>query len=296
MQKITPFLWFDDNAEEAVNFYISLFKNSGISRTARYDEASAAQMGKKAGSLLSVDFFLDGQEFGAMNAGPMFKFNPSVSFFVVLEDEKEVDNLWNKLLDGGKVLMEYQKYDWAEKYGWLEDRFGVSWQISLGKKSDVGQTITPSLLFTGKQFGRAEEAVKFYTSLFKNSDIVGILKNPEDNKIVLHAQYKLNDEVFMAMDSEDHNFNFNEAISFVVNCNNQEEVDYYWNNFIADGGAESMCGWLKDKFGVSWQITPTILPKYLADKDPKKSQAVMQAMLKMKKINIAELEKAYREN
>jgi predicted 3-demethylubiquinone-9 3-methyltransferase (glyoxalase superfamily) len=297
MQKITPFLWFDDNAEEAVNFYTSLFKNSRIGKTSRYDEAGGGAAGRPAGSLMTVDFYLDGQEFAAMNAGPVFKFNPSISFFVVLEDEKEVDNLWNKLLDGGKVLMEYQKYDWAEKYGWLEDRFGLSWQISFGKKSDVGQTVTPSLLFVGSQFGKAEEAVKLYTSVFNNSEIMGIMKNPSGDNSVLHAQFKLNSQVFMAMDSnEDHNFNFNEAISFVVNCDNQEEVDYFWNKLTSDGGAESMCGWLKDKFGVSWQITPTILPWYLTDKDPKKSQAVMKAMLQMKKIDIAALEKAYKAN
>jgi predicted 3-demethylubiquinone-9 3-methyltransferase (glyoxalase superfamily) len=294
MQKITPFLWFDDNAEEAVKFYTSLFRNSKIGKTNRYDEAGSKASGRPVGSVMTIEFNLDDLEFAAMNAGPVFKFNPSISFFVVLEDEKEVDKLWNKLLEGGKVLMEYQKYEWAEKYGWLEDKYGVSWQISLGKKSDVGQTITPSFLFVQNQFGRAEEAVKLYTSLFKNSEILGIMKNPSGDS-VLHAQFKLNNEVFMAMDSnEDHKFNFNEAVSFVVNCENQEEVDYFWNKFTADGGEESMCGWLKDKFGVSWQITPTILLKYMSDKDSQKSKRVMEAMLKMKKIIIADLEKAYK--
>lgn len=295
MQKITSCLWFDSNAEEAANFYTSLFKNSNIGKVARYDEASSKASGQPAGSVLTIEFDIEGYKFLGLNGGPVFKLNPSISFFVVLEDEKEVDTLWNKLLDGGSVLMEYQKYEWAEKYGWLQDKYGLSWQISLGKKSDVGQTITPSLLFAGNQFGRAEEAVNLYTSVFKNSDIVGIMKNPSGDSSVMHAQFKLNGEVFMAMDSrEDHQFNFNEAISFVVDCKDQEEVDYYWNNLTSDGGQESVCGWLKDKFGVSWQITPTILTKYLVDKDAEKSQRVMQAMLQMKKIVIEDLEKAYK--
>lgn len=295
MQKITSCLWFDSNAEEAANFYTSIFKNSNIGKIARYDEASAKASGLPAGSVLTIEFEIEGYKFLGLNGGPVFKLNPSISFFVVLENEKEVDNLWNKLVDSGSVLMELQKYDWSEKYGWLQDKFGLSWQISLGKKSEVGQTITPSLLFVGNQFGRAEEAVKYYTSIFRNSEIVGILKNPSGDNSVMHAQFKLNGEVFMAMDSgENHQFNFNEAISFVVECKDQEEVDYYWNKLTSDGGVESQCGWLKDKVGVSWQITPKILVDYLSDKDAVKAQRVMTAMLQMKKIIISELDKAYR--
>ncbi|MFO7526559.1 MAG: VOC family protein [Ignavibacteriaceae bacterium] len=295
MQKITSCLWFDSNTEEAANFYTSLFKNSKIGKVTRYDEASSKASGQPAGSVLTIEFEIEGYKFLGLNGGPAFKLNPSISFFVVLEDEKEVDNLWNKLSEGGSVLMGLQKYEWSEKYGWVQDKFGLSWQVSLGKKSDVGQTITPSLLFAGNQFGRAEEAVNLYTSVFKNSDIVGIMKNSSGDNSVMHAQFKLNGEVFMAMDSkEDHQFNFNEAISFVVDCKDQEEVDYYWNNLTSDGGQESVCGWLKDKFGVSWQITPTILTKYLVDKDAEKSQRVMQTMLQMKKIVIEDLEKAYK--
>lgn len=301
MKKITSCLWFDGNAEDAANFYTSIFNNSKVGQVARYDEASAKASGQPAGSVLTIEFEIDGHNFLALNGGPVFKLNPSISFFVMLEEEKEVDNLWNKLVDGGLVMMDLQKYDWSEKYGWVQDKFGLSWQISLGNKADVGQTITPSLLFVGKQNGRAEEAINLYTSLFDNSTVTGILKyaagegQPEGT--VKHAQFSLNGQTFMVMDNAgDHNFEFNEAISFIVNCENQEEVDYFWNKLTSDGGAESMCGWLKDKFGVSWQITPTILPRYLTDKDPKKSQAVMKAMLQMKKIDIAILEKAYKEN
>ena len=167
MQKITPFLWFDDNAEEAVNFYTSVFskapgaekKETKIGSVTRYDEAGAQATGRPKGSLMTASFYLDGQEFVALNAGPQFKFN--------------------------------------------------------------------------------------------------------------------------------------EAISFVVNCKDQKEVDYFWEKLTADGGQESMCGWLKDKFGLSWQITPEILIKLMSDKDPKKSQRAMQAMLQMKKLDIAVLKNAF---
>ena len=298
MQKITPFLWFDSNAEEAVNFYTSIFKNSKIGSVARYDEDGSKAARRPKGSVMTASFQLDGYHFTAINGGPQFKINPSISFFVTYESEAEIDKLWKKLNDGGFVLMDLQKYEWSEKYGWLQDKFGVSWQLFLGNKNDVGQTFTPSLLFVGKQHGRAEEAVKFYTSVFKDSSIAGIMKfeagENEPEGTVKHAQFQLNNEVFMAMDSSlDHPFTFNEAISFVVDCKDQEEVNYYWKKFTSDGGQESMCGWLKDKFGVSWQIVPKVLIEMLSDKDAKKSQRVMQAMLQMKKIIIDDLKKAY---
>jgi predicted 3-demethylubiquinone-9 3-methyltransferase (glyoxalase superfamily) len=157
MQKITPFLWFSDNAGEAVRFYVSIFKNSKIGKIARYDEAGEKVAGRPAGSVMTVEFQLEGEDFVALNGGPMFKFT--------------------------------------------------------------------------------------------------------------------------------------EAISFVVNCETQEEVDYYWKKLSA-GGKEVQCGWLKDKFDLSWQIVPTILPELLSDKDAAKSQRVMQAMLEMVKLDIKKLKQA----
>jgi len=157
-QKITPFLWFDDKAEEAAKFYTSIFKDSKIGNITRYDEEAAGPTGRPAGSVMTVDFQLAGKEFVALNGGPMFKFT--------------------------------------------------------------------------------------------------------------------------------------EAISFVVNCENQEEVDYFWSKLSA-GGEESRCGWLKDKFGLSWQVVPTVLIEMLTDKDTAKAKRVMHAMLQMDKIDIAVLKKAY---
>jgi predicted 3-demethylubiquinone-9 3-methyltransferase (glyoxalase superfamily) len=159
MQKITPFLWFDHQAEEAAKFYTSVFKNSKVGRILRYDEASAKAAGGTVGSVLTIEFEIEGQKFTALNGGPQFKFN--------------------------------------------------------------------------------------------------------------------------------------ESVSFVVYCQTQDEVDYFWQKLTADGGQESECGWLRDKFGLSWQVTPTVLIEMLHDKDPKKSERVMNAMMQMQKIDISKLKAAY---
>ncbi|MBU2491110.1 MAG: VOC family protein [Bacteroidetes bacterium] len=293
MQKITPFLWFDNQAEEAVKFYVSLFKNSKINNTTRYNEESAIASGREAGSVMTIGFELLGQKFAAINGGPVFKFNPSISLSINLETEDEVDKLWSALIEGGIAMMDLGKYDWSEKYGWLQDKYGVSWQISIGQKESLKNVIMPSMLFVGDNFGRGEEALNFYTSLFENSEVCVIVRvgeeKGESGQKVLYSQYNLNGSSFILMENEfEHAFNFNEAVSFVVNCKGQDEVDYFWNKFTADG-TESMCGWLKDKFGVSWQIVPEELHQALGNPDPEKARKAMQAMLGMKKIIIADL-------
>ncbi len=282
-QKITPFLWFDNQAEAAANFYVSLFKNSKTGAVMRND-----------GSVLLVDFTLDGQRFSALNGGPMFKLNQSISFFVVCETEAETDALWHQLLDGGQVMIPLDRQAWSEKYGWVQDRFGLSWQVSMGKMEETGQKITPTFLFTGPQKGHAEEAVRLYTALFHDSAVQTILHYEAGEEgpagSVKFAQFKLFGQTFMAMDNPtSQGFTFNEAFSLMVHCGNQDEVDYFWEKLTADGGEESMCGWLKDKFGVSWQITPDVLLKLNSDPDPVKARRSMAAMMTMRKIDIAKL-------
>jgi predicted 3-demethylubiquinone-9 3-methyltransferase (glyoxalase superfamily) len=153
------------------------------------------------------------------------------------------------------------------------------------------QKITPFLWFDGK----AEEAMKLYTSVFKNARIVNINYWKEGSGFpagqVMTGTFELDGVTFHAFDAGPQ-FRFTEAISFFVNCETQEEIDHFWNRLTENGGQESMCGWLKDKFGISWQIVPPVLGKLLGDKDSAKSGRVMQAMMKMKKIIIADLEKA----
>jgi predicted 3-demethylubiquinone-9 3-methyltransferase (glyoxalase superfamily) len=297
MQKITPFLWFDNQAEEAVNFYCSVFKNSKKGSILRYDEAGAKASGRPKGSVMTAAFQLQGQEFVALNGGPIFKINPSISFFANSKIESEVVEWYDKLSAGGTVLMPLDKYPFSDKYAWVQDKYGVSWQLILSM-GEIKQRIVPSMMFVGKVCGKAEEAINFYTSIFKNSKIGNIFRyganqEPDKEGTIVFADFALDGEWFAAMDSaREHNFIFNEAVSFVMNCETQDEVDHYWNKLV-EGGQESVCGWLKDKFGLSWQVVPRVLSKFLSDPDPQKSQRVMHAMLQMKKIDIPALQKAY---
>ena len=298
MQKIIPFLWYDNNAEEAVNFYTSVFDNSKILSITRYNEDSAKAAGQKADSAMTIGFQLEGQNFTALNGGPHFKLNQSTSFFVYCESDEKIENVFKKLSDGGQVIFPLDKYDWSPKYAWIIDKFGLSWQLDVDKINNP-QKILPAFLFVNDKVLKVKEAVNYYSTVFPDSKIM--MEWPYDKAAglpdgtLLFAQFKLSDYLFNAMSGMgEHKFDFNEAFSFVVNCKNQEEVDYYWNKLTSDGGMERQCSWLIDKFGISWQIIPRRMIEFLSDPDPVKSQKVMMAMLKMKKIIITDLEDAYK--
>lgn len=272
---IYPCLWFNNNSKEAASFYTKAFTDTTIT----------------SNTPMVVMFQSAGQQFMCLNGGPNFTVNPVISFYVVMDTEEEVNASWEQLCNNGKVLMPLDKYPWSNRYGWVQDRFGVSWQLSVGKLEDVGQKFTPSLMFTGDNKGKAEQAIEFYTSIFDHSSVAGIMRyepgEPDVTGYIKHAQFKLNGYVFMAMDSSIENqSNFNEALSLVVECDTQEEIDYFWNK-LTEGGSESQCGWLKDQYGVSWQIVPAILKKLMSD--PEKAGRVMQAFMKMKKFDIETL-------
>ena len=290
MQKIVPFLWFDDQAEEAVRFYTSIFKNAKIDTLTHLGDDVPGPEGK----VIMITFQLAGQEFMALNGGPEFQFTPAVSFFVDCQTQDEVSALWEQLSKDGTVLMDLDHYPFSEKFGWVNDRFGVSWQLNF---AGIPQKIAPCLLFVGDQNGKAEEAMRFYTSVFKNSSIDQIERyqagegDTEGN--VKHGKFNLDGQTFIAMDSGlDHHFTFTPATSFYVNCTNQDEVDHFWEQ-LSKGGEKGQCGWLTDAFGISWQIVPTVLGKLMNDKDAEKARRVTQAMLQMKKIDIGLLEQAY---
>lgn len=295
LQKINPFLWFDNQAEEAVNFYTAIFKNSATKIVARYSEEGAKASGKPKGSVMTVSFQIEGVEFVAINGGPIFKITPAISFFVNCDTEEEITTLWYKLSREGTVFMELDKYPFSEKYGWVQDKFGVSWQLILSGRT---QKIAPCFMFSGDQHKKAEEAINFYISVFKNSAIIQLERYGKDQGpegAVVHAKFKLEGQEFIAMDSHmELPYNFNPAISMVVNCRTQEEVDYYWDK-LTEGGFDDaqQCGWLQDKYGVSWQVVPVALGEMISDPDPEKSARVMQAMLRMKKIDIGLLQQAY---
>ncbi len=249
---------------------------------------------------MNVNFTLAGQHFLGLNGGPLFKFNPSISFFVICETKEEIQRLWDNILEEGEIMMPLDKYEWAESYGWLNDKFGLSWQLMMGKQEEVGQKITPLLFFTGERRGKAEEAIKFYTSVFRDTGIDGILKYEEENEFatstVKHAQFTIENVKFMAMDSAvENNYPFNEATSFIIDCKDQEEIDYYWSKLSEGGDPEAQqCGWLKDKFGVSWQVVPIkILTDMLKDPSKERTERVTKAFMKMKKFDIEDLKNSY---
>lgn len=286
MQKINPCLWFDTQAEDAAKFYTSLFKKSKIGKIARYGEAGAQVSGQKKDSVMTVEFEIEGYKILGLNGGPIFKFTPALSLFVWCETEAEIDELWQKLGTGGEVRMGLDKYPWAEKYGWTADRYGVEWQLML---SPQAQKITPAFLFVKELFGKGEEAMNFYMSLFKNSQVHSIARD-EATKTIQHCIFSLEGQNFALMEGEgSHNFTFSSAFSLVINCETQDEIDTYWTKLSA-GGSTEQCGWLKDKYGVSWQITPRIMDELMSD--PLKSEKVMKAMLQMKKLDIKKLRQA----
>lgn len=279
MQKITPFLMFDNNLGEALKLYASTFSDWKL--------LSQNQAGDV---VMSATFAISGKEILSFNGGPHFKFTPAISFFLSCQTSKEVEKIWASLSQEGIVLMELQEYPFSEKFGWVQDKFGVSWQVCLSKE---GNDLVTFLMFVGKQHGKAEEAIRFYTSQFPNSKINDIQRYTTDQSekegTVQRSVFSIAGQDLMAMDSGlDHAFTFSEAYSFFIKCETQAEIDKYWEK-LSFQGEKQKCGWVKDKFGVSWQIIPSILGDYLQDKDPKKSQRVLQAMLQMDKIDIVKL-------
>jgi predicted 3-demethylubiquinone-9 3-methyltransferase (glyoxalase superfamily) len=297
-QRIIPHLWFDKEAKEAANFYISLFPESIIT-------SSASLHNTPSGDTDIVSFELAGYQFMAISAGPLFKFNPSISFFLNFDpsmDKKAGENLdvlWGKLSQGGTVLMPLDKYPFSERYGWIQDKYGLSWQLTLSNpEGEERPFIVPSLMFVGNVSGKAEEAINFYLTVFNDSKR-GIIERypkgmePDKEGTVMFADFVLENQWFTAMDSaREHHYAFNEAISLMVFCDTQEEIDYYWEKLSAVPAAEQ-CGWLKDRYGVSWQVSPTILFEMMKNGSREQIDRVTQAFLPMKKFDIVKLKEAY---
>lgn len=298
MQEITPHLWFDKEAKEAAEFYVSVFGNNSKVRnlTTLHNTPS--------GDTDIVIFELWAYEFQAISAGPLFRFNPSISFMVNFDPSQDkaaktrIDEMWARLSEGGKPLMPLDKYPFSERYGWLQDKYGLSWQLILtNPEGEERPLIIPSLMFVGEVCGKAEEASNFYLSVFKDSKRGAIARYgadqaPDREGTVMFTDFKLAGQWFAAMDSaRNHGFNFNEAISLMVHCDTQEQIDYYWDKLSAVPEAEQ-CGWLKDKYGMSWQIVPTGMDEMMQSGDQGRIDRVTQAFLKMKKFDIAELQRA----
>lgn len=292
MDRVVPYLWFDNEAKEAVSFYTSLFDDSAITLEQNLEGTPSGDNAQ------TFEFRLAGQLFGAINGGPYFKFNPSLSLSVTCDTTEEIDRLWLRLKEGGQELMPLQKYPFSEYYGWVEDRFGLSWQLIFAEGNDYTQKIMPQFMFSGPVTGKAEEAMAYYTDIFKDGEIGEVHQYNEGESnhpdaVISHANFKILDtELLIADNGNEVDYTFTEAFSLMVMCVTQAEIDYYWEKLSADPEAEQ-CGWLKDKFGVSWQIVPSNMNDLLSRGTRKQINAVTQAFLPMKKLDIEKLERAW---
>ncbi|MBP7061208.1 MAG: VOC family protein [Candidatus Moranbacteria bacterium] len=302
-KKLTMHLWFDTQAKEAAEFYVATFGEVAGMRS-EIQRVNTLE-GTPSGTVDVVTFQILDQPFQAISAGPYFKLNPSISFMVNFDPSQDqdakarIDTVWAALSEGGKVLMPLDTYPFSERYGWIEDKYGVSWQLILTKpEGEERPLIIPSLLFVGDVYGKAEEASDFYLSVFKNSKRgalarYGAGREPDTEQAIMFTDFKLDDQWLVAMDSAHmHDFGFNEAVSLVVSCETQEEIDYYWEKLSAVPESEQ-CGWLKDKYGVSWQIVPSDMEEMMSEGTPEQMARVTQAFLQMKKFDIAKLRAVY---
>ncbi|WP_155670735.1 VOC family protein [Ornithinibacillus caprae] len=300
-QKIVPHLWFNQEAKEAAQFYTSIFPNSKITNiTTIHDTPS--------GDSDTVSFNLAGYSFMAINGGPHFHFNPSISFFVNFDPSRDenargnLDQLWEKLSQGGTPLMPLQEYPFSKRYGWIQDKYGLTWQLILtNPDGEERPFIVPSLMYVQDVCGKAEEASDFYLSVFNESRRGSIARypagmEPDKEGTLMFTDFMLEKQWFAAMDSaQSHTYKFNEAISLLVQCENQAEIDYYWEKLSSDPKAEQ-CGWLKDKYGVSWQIWPEVMSEMMANGTNEQMDRLTKAFLKMKKFDIEKLKEAFNGN
>lgn len=299
MQKITPCLWFEKDADAVARYYASVFDGAEVKNV-------QTGMTGPGGGFSTAEIEMFGQSFFLLAAGHDFKPNPSISFFVNFDPsrdaqaEERLNQLWEKLLSGGKVLMELGTYPFSRRYGWIEDKYGVSWQLILtNPEGDERPVIVPSFLFVGAVAGKAEEAVQFYQSVFKNSKPGIVARYPKGSETdpegtIMYSDFQLENQWFAAMDSGHpaHAFTFGEGVSLMIQCEDQAEMDYYTNKLSAVPEVE-ICGWLKDQYGVSWQVVPQKILELQNDPDRAKVARMNQAMYQMRRLDLAALEKAF---
>lgn len=290
MQKIIPHLWYDKEALEAASWYVSLFEDSKIVQVSMiYDTPSGdAQM---------VAFELAGFSLSAISAGPFFTMNQAISLMVACETREEVQRLYEQLKEGAILLMPLDEYQFSQYYVWLQDKYGLNWQLMLMEQAQKVPKIRPTLLFAGDACGRVQEAMDYYAKVFPETkidfvDLYGQGEAKDARAKVKYAEIEVYGTSFIAMDhGYGGEFSFNEAFSFIVPCEDQKEIDYFWDKLSFVPEAEQ-CGWLKDEFGISWQITPEHIDDVFVKGTPEEAKRVTEAFLKMKKIDLAALERA----
>lgn len=304
-QKIIPNIWCNRNAEEVGAFYANVFENAEFEVESRYpsDEDLLLDFQKEfAGAPLAVTVTISGYRFLLINAGDEFSPNPSISFMLnfdpLLFDGDEdlarasLDRLWERLREDGSELMSLGEYPFRPRYGWVQDRFGVSWQLMLTDPAgDPRPFILPSLMFSGSVQNRAREAVDHYLDVF--ADVAGGAERgiyapypepqgPATPGAAMFSDFRIGSQWFAAMDSGvEETFPFSCGVSLEVTCEDQREIDRYWDALSAVPEAEQ-CGWLVDRFGVSWQIVPRNMDELM------QKPGAYSKMMSMKKLVIDE--------
>lgn len=297
MPTITPCLWFDDQAEEAAAVYTGIFPDSRVTGISRYPESFDNPAGKPRGSLMTVEIEVAGTPLTLLNGGPQFTINPTISFLAHTDSIEETERIATALAEGGSYMMELGEYPWSPRYAWVEDRFGVSWQVMTWPDGRRRAPIVPCLMFAGEVHGRAEEALNHYAAGFPGGKVEALERytaeeGPEG--AIKHGRASLAGNPLVAMDSHiDHGVAFNEGVSLQIMCADQDEVDRFWEH-LAQGGEEGPCGWLEDRFGVSWQVVPTSLIEMMKAGEGSGAgyERAFRAMLQMNKLDIATLEAA----
>jgi predicted 3-demethylubiquinone-9 3-methyltransferase (glyoxalase superfamily) len=274
MLSIYPCIWFDQQAQQAASFYEEVFPDAE-----RLSE-----------NPMVVLISIRGTKLMLLNGGPMYQANAAISYFVYCGSDEEIERVYAAFTAKGSIMMPLGTYPWTRRYAWVIDQFGVSWQLDV-EPIRAAQKIVPALLFSQPQGHVVAEAVRNYTRIFEPSMILMEAPHPPQADMLegalLFAQFKLHDYIFNAMSStERHEFQFGPGNSFVVECDTQEQIDHFWSE-LGSGGQYQMCGWLVDRYGVSWQIIPSILPTLMAD--PLKRDKVVEAFMKMQKFEIAGL-------
>lgn len=303
---LVPNIWCNGDAEALVAFYSTVFPEVTVHQTLHYPQHGLPHFQEHmAGKILTIDFSIMGARFIAINAGPDFHANPSLSFMVSITPEISDDprtlvtTLWDALVAEGSVLMPLGEYPFSEHYGWVEDRFGVSWQLMAHTTTPTSRhaatpprpTIMPALMFGAHHVNQAEEAITHYMSVFPNSQLGEIARyshpqGPADAGSLMYCDAVLNGSWISVMDAGvDQDFTFTEGVSLLVECSTQEEIDHYWAGLSHRPEAEQ-CGWCQDQFGVSWQIAPPATPEDVED------LGAYQAMMSMKKIHLQQLRDA----
>lgn len=276
-------LWFDGHLTEAADFYLKTFEDSKKIDETHYitDEHG------KIGDLLTIALELAGCKFLLLNGGSDFKPTPAISYVVNCENEKQLNDVWSRLNQDGETLMPLTTYPELGKFGWTNDRYGFSWQVRLG---DSLQTIVPCIMFANENYGLAQAAIDEWIAAFGGKQTF-VIKGKEDR--LRASGFQLRGQELIIMDSpEKHDFDFSMGNSFYFYFKDQADIDQAWEAITRDG-KEWPCGWMEDRYGVYWQTVNQKLLDWTNDPDIEKAQRATQEMYKMKKIDLAQIQRAH---